>query len=154
MDTRRIAQLAQLMSRHELTEICIEDADLKLTLKRGRAAEAGAAPLLAASLAAAAGSQVPAVSAAGASVASTPAPAATCIVSPIVGTLYTAPAPDAPPFVSPGEKVGPESVVCIVEAMKVMNEIKAELSGVIRRVLVEDGTPVEYGQPLFEIETL
>jgi acetyl-CoA carboxylase biotin carboxyl carrier protein len=73
-------------------------------------------------------------------------------VSPIVGTFYAAPAPDAAPFVRPGEKVSPETVVCIVEAMKVMNEVKAEISGVVRRVLVESGTPVEFGQPLFEIE--
>jgi acetyl-CoA carboxylase biotin carboxyl carrier protein len=149
MDTRRIAQLAQVMSRHELTEISIENADLKVTLKRGRLAEAAVGPMLAAPLAA----QAPAVVAAGAGAANAAGPAATCIVSPIVGTFYVAPSPDAPPFVSPGDKVGPESVVCIVEAMKVMNEIKAELSGVIRRILVENGTPVEYGQPLFEIET-
>ncbi len=71
------------------------------------------------------------------------------IVSPIVGTFYTAPSPDAEPFVEPGDPVDADAVVCIVEAMKVMNEVKAEVPGTIRRVLVESGKPVEYGQPLF-----
>jgi acetyl-CoA carboxylase biotin carboxyl carrier protein len=79
------------------------------------------------------------------------APAAT-IASPIVGTFYAAPAPDAPPFVKVGDTVDADTVVCIVEAMKVMNEIKAEQCGVIRKVLVDNATPVEFGQPLFEID--
>ncbi len=121
MDNRRIAQLAQVMSAHDLTELSVETADVKLVMRRGRVAEAVVA-------------------------------AAAAITSPIVGTFYLAPSPDAQPFVKPGDKVGPETVVCIVEAMKVMNEVKAEVSGVIRRILVENGTPVEFGQPLFEIE--
>jgi len=74
------------------------------------------------------------------------------ILSPMVGTLYRAPSPDAPPFAEVGTRVTPESVVCIIEAMKLMNEIKAEVSGRIVRVLVENGQPVEYNQPLFEVE--
>jgi acetyl-CoA carboxylase biotin carboxyl carrier protein len=146
MDIRKISQLAQLMSAHDLSEISFESADLKLMLKRGRLMEALAAPVLAAPVTAA-----PTAAAAGVS-AAVPPPAASSITSPIVGTFYFAPAPDAPPFVRPGDKVGPETVVCIVEAMKVMNEVKAEVSGVIRRVLVENGTPVEFGQPLFELD--
>ena len=133
MDNRRIAQLAQLMSAHDLSELSMETADVKLVMRRGRVVEAVAAAPAPVALPAAG------------------APAA-AITSPIVGTFYLAPSPDAPPFVKPGDKVGPETVVCIVEAMKVMNEVKAELSGVIRRILVENGTPVEFGQPLFEME--
>lgn len=75
------------------------------------------------------------------------------IVSPIVGTFYRSPAPDKPPYVSEGSKVSPETVVCIVEAMKLMNEIQAETSGEIVKVYVENGQPVEFGQPLFGVKT-
>lgn len=74
------------------------------------------------------------------------------IPSPIVGTFYRKPAPDEPNFVSEGDDIGIDTVVCIVEAMKVMNEIKAEVSGTIVKVLVEDGAPVQYGQPLFLVD--
>jgi len=149
MDTRKIAQLAQVMSTHELTEISLETGDLKLTLKRGRVYEAVPASVLAAPASAQAPAVAPAAASAGAAAAPESGP---CILSPIVGTFYIAPAPDAPPFVKTGDRVSPETVVCIVEAMKVMNEIKAEMSGVVRRVLVENGTPVEFGQPLFEVD--
>lgn len=146
MDIRQISQLARVMTTHDLTEVTLETADLKLSLRRGRVVEAVAMPMV---------REAAPVAPAAASAPSSAAPPASpfaAITSPIVGTFYVAPAPDAPPFVKPGDKVGPETVVCIVEAMKVMNEIKAETSGVIRRVLVENGTPVEFGQPLFEIE--
>jgi acetyl-CoA carboxylase biotin carboxyl carrier protein len=74
------------------------------------------------------------------------------ITSPIVGTFYSAPAPDKPPYVKAGDSVDEDTVICIVEAMKVMNEIKAEVRGTVVRVLVENATSVEYGQPLFEIK--
>ncbi|MBI1932777.1 MAG: acetyl-CoA carboxylase biotin carboxyl carrier protein [Ignavibacteriales bacterium] len=74
------------------------------------------------------------------------------IKSPIVGTFYRAPAPDADPYVQVGEIVNPGSVLCIVEAMKLMNEIECDIDGKIVQILVEDGTPVEYNQPLFKIE--
>ena len=73
------------------------------------------------------------------------------IDSPLVGTLYRAPGPDAKPFVQVGDRVNADTTVCIIEAMKVMNEIKAEKSGVIKEILVENGQPVEYGQPIFVI---
>ena len=75
------------------------------------------------------------------------------IKSPIVGTFYSAPDPDAPAFIKVGDHVGPETTVCIVEAMKVFNEIPAEISGKITAVLVENGSPVEFGQPLFRVDT-
>jgi acetyl-CoA carboxylase biotin carboxyl carrier protein len=74
------------------------------------------------------------------------------IVSPMVGTFYRAPSPDSAPYVQPGQEINEESVVCIIEAMKVMNEIKAEVRGVIVEVLVENGTPVQFGQPLFRVK--
>lgn len=73
------------------------------------------------------------------------------IVSPIVGTFYTAPSPDAAPYASVGQKIGPNDTVCIIEAMKVMNEIKAEMSGVIEEVMVQNGQAVEFGQVLFKV---
>ena len=81
-----------------------------------------------------------------------PEDAGIVIKSPIVGTFYRAPAPEKPVFVATGDRINPETVVCIIEAMKVMNEIKAETNGVLREVLVENGQPVEFGQPLFVLE--
>ncbi|MGH7564610.1 MAG: acetyl-CoA carboxylase biotin carboxyl carrier protein [Gemmatimonadota bacterium] len=86
------------------------------------------------------------------------APAATvsptqAVTSPMVGTFYRAPAPEAPPFVEVGDTVRPGQTLCILEAMKLMNELESEVSGIVRRILVENGQPVEYGQALFEIET-
>jgi acetyl-CoA carboxylase biotin carboxyl carrier protein len=74
------------------------------------------------------------------------------IVSPMVGTFYRASSPDSAPYVQPGQEINEESVVCIIEAMKVMNEIKAEVRGIIVEVLVENGTPVQFGQPLFRVK--
>jgi acetyl-CoA carboxylase biotin carboxyl carrier protein len=73
------------------------------------------------------------------------------IISPIVGTFYRSASPDSPPYVSPGDEIDEESVLCIVEAMKVMNEIKAEMKGKILEILAENGHPVEFGQPLFRV---
>jgi acetyl-CoA carboxylase biotin carboxyl carrier protein len=75
------------------------------------------------------------------------------VKSPIVGTFYTSPNPESPAFVKVGDHVGPETTVCIVEAMKVFNQIPAEVSGKILSVLVENGQPVEFGQPLFKVDT-
>lgn len=74
------------------------------------------------------------------------------VTSPMVGTFYRAPSPDAPPFVEVGDYVRAGQTLCILEAMKLMNELQAEVSGVVRKILVENGAPVEYGQALFEIE--
>ena len=77
----------------------------------------------------------------------------TLIKSPMVGTFYSAPDPDSPAYVKVGDPVGPDTTVCIVEAMKVFNEIPAEVSGKIVAVLVENGEPVEFGQPMFKVDT-
>ena len=84
--------------------------------------------------------------------AAPPAPEGTEVKSPMIGTFYRKPSPDAEPFVEVGAKVGADTVVCIIEAMKVMNEIKAEVKGTIIEVLMEEGKPVEYGQALFRID--
>ena len=75
------------------------------------------------------------------------------VTSPMVGTFYRAPAPEAPPFVEVGDSVRPGQILCILEAMKLMNELESEVGGVVRKIRVENGQPVEYGQVLFEIET-
>jgi acetyl-CoA carboxylase biotin carboxyl carrier protein len=85
--------------------------------------------------------------------AETPATNLTVIKSPMVGTFYSAADPDSPPFIKVGDHVGPETTVCIVEAMKVFNQIPAEVSGRILAVLAENGAPVEFGQPLFKVDT-
>lgn len=144
-DVSQVEFLAKLMAEYDLSEINIDEATGKLRLRRGNAVEFETMPRY---LPAAAPAAAP-VAAPAAAVAE--APAADAITAPIVGTLYLAPAPDAPPFVKAGDRVTAETVVCIIEAMKVMNEVKAERAGVIKRVLAENAHAVEFGQPLFEI---
>jgi len=157
MDPKLIKRLARIMNGEGLTELHIDDkeAGLQLTLKRGEAAPAASSGpvfqmlgggLPAAPQAPAAG---PAGGAGGAAAEGGLAPGVQVIESPMVGTFYRSPSPDSEPFTEVGAKVDEESVVCIIEAMKVMNEIKAELRGTVREILVADGDPVEFGQPLF-----
>ena len=149
MDMERIKRVIDLMREHELYEFAIEEPDFKLSLKRGSPALMVAAP------AALPAVPVGAMSAAAPAAARPAAPAeeeATPIVSPLVGTFYRAGSPDAEPFVSVGSRVGKDTVVCIIEAMKVMNEIKAETGGVVKKILVENATAVQFGQPMFLIE--
>jgi acetyl-CoA carboxylase biotin carboxyl carrier protein len=148
MDLERIKSVIDLMREHELNEFAIEDKDFKLSLKRGGPATMMGMPMMAA----------PQMAPPPAAPAAAPAPAApaedhlTPIPSPLVGTFYRAGSPDADPFVAVGSRVNKDTVVCIIEAMKVMNEIKAETSGVIKKVLVENATVVQFGQPMFLIE--
>jgi acetyl-CoA carboxylase biotin carboxyl carrier protein len=151
MEIKDIKRIVELMKNNDLSEFSMKDDDFELAMKRGgneqQVIYAAPAP-------------------AGAPLALAPAgvPAAVAapvvdeddglieIPSPIVGTFYRRPAPDADNFADPGTEVSEDSVVCIIEAMKVMNEIKAEVRGVIKKVLVDDATPVQYGQPLFLVE--
>ncbi|HOU21188.1 MAG: acetyl-CoA carboxylase biotin carboxyl carrier protein [Kiritimatiellae bacterium] len=146
MDMDRINKVIELMREHDLCEFSIEEEDFKLTLKRGQLAAPVQVPPAAAVPAGepCAGSPAAPVSAAEANLVP--------IQSPLVGTFYRASAPDADPFVAVGTRVTKDSVVCIIEAMKVMNEIKAETSGVIKKILVENATAVQYGQPMFLVE--
>ena len=146
MEFEKIRSLVSMMGEYNLSEIKIEMEGCNLCLRRNCAPEAAvaAAPAVVAAPAAAAPAPV-------AAVPETAAPKVT-IDSPLVGTLYRAPGPDAQPFVQVGDRVNPDTTVCIIEAMKVMNEIKAEKSGVIKEILVDNAQPVEYGQPIFVIE--
>ena len=155
MKIEEIKTIVKLMSENDLTEFKIEAEDMHLCIKRGGQ---NANPIIAQTLSpVVAAPASPVVSAAPAAaapaaLAAAAAPAGQTIDSPIVGTFYRSSAPGVEAFVKVGSKVEPDTTVCIIEAMKVMNEIKAEKSGVIKEILVENGQPVEYGQPLFVIE--
>ncbi|MCO4745987.1 MAG: acetyl-CoA carboxylase biotin carboxyl carrier protein [Proteobacteria bacterium] len=146
MDLERIEALLTLLAEHDVSEFKYKDDSHSLQLRLGAVpvAPVMAAAPMAPMAAAAAGA--PAAAAAGGE-AGLPA-----IESPMVGTFYRAPTPDAAPFVKVGDTVSAGSVVCIVEAMKLMNEIEAEVSGTIVEVLVENAQPVQFGQPLFTIQ--
>ncbi len=145
MNIKEIKEMIQLMNENGLSEIEIEKDGLKIRLRKGAG---GAVESSVVHVAAA----VPAPRSAPAA----PAPAAPAgrapIKSPMVGTFYASPAPDAAPFVQPGSTVEVGQVICIIEAMKLMNEIKAEVRGKVTEILVNNGDPVEFGQPLFVIE--
>jgi acetyl-CoA carboxylase biotin carboxyl carrier protein len=152
LDIRKLKELVRLMVSNDLTELDLRDSEQQVTLRRhgpNQAPQVLAAPMAAAVPAAAAATAADG-SAAGTATAVAEADLPT-IASPMVGTFYAAPNPDSPPFVNVGDTVGPETVVCIVEAMKVFNEIKAECAGTIEKVMVRNGEPVEYGQPMFRV---
>ena len=152
MDIDRIKTVIDLMREHELNEFAIEEPDFKLTLKRGGAAMMMAPQMMAPAMAPAAATAAAPAPAAPAAPAASADDGLTPIPSPLVGTFYRAGSPDADPFVAVGSRVNKDTVVCIIEAMKVMNEIKAETSGVIKKILVENATAVQFGQPMFLIE--
>ena len=147
MDLEEIKQIIALMKRNELTEFELEREGGKIRIKRGPNGSAASdtavipVPVQAAPVMVAPPAAAPA------------APAADTgeIKSPMVGTFYRSPSPEAAPFIEVGASVNEETVVCIIEAMKVMNEIKAEVKGVITEVLVENAKAVEFGQPLFRV---
>jgi acetyl-CoA carboxylase biotin carboxyl carrier protein len=149
-DLDRFRKLLQLMEKYGVTETQLTKDGESWKVRRGPK-YAAAVPSVAAPVPVGAPVQAPAV-------ASTPAagpsaaPAAKTINAPTVGTFYAAPNPDDPPFVSVGSTVEAKTIVCTIEAMKVFNEIPAEMTGTIVEVLVENGDPVEYGQPLFRVE--
>lgn len=140
--------LAALVNEHGFTDFEFENENIRVRLSKAVAQQVihAAPPVAAAATAAPA-----AVEAAPAEPAADPDAGLFKIISPIVGTFYRSPGPDKDPYVSEGSKVSPESTVCIVEAMKLMNEIQAEISGEIVRIYVENGQPVEYGQALFGV---
>jgi acetyl-CoA carboxylase biotin carboxyl carrier protein len=151
-DVRKIRRLVELMKEHDLSEMDLQQGELRIQLRRADLA----APLVAAPaprLVAAAPAGAPTAETSAAPQPEPKSTSAAVIKSPMVGTFYSAPDPDAPPFVKVGDHVGPETTVCIVEAMKVFNQIPAEIAGRIVAVLVENGAPVEFGQPLFKVDT-
>jgi len=155
MDIKEIKAVIDLIRKNSLTEFEYEKDGTKIRIQRGPdgkpqvfASSPGLIPAPAVIPIATPMAPTPALQ--------TPSPAPAqetlpSINSPMVGTFYASPAPDAPPYLSVGTVVNPETVVCIIEAMKVMNEIKAEMSGTITEILVENGKPVEFGKPLFRI---
>ena len=162
MDLKDIKAIIDLMKKNSVSEFELEKEDFKIKLKRSTSSGGGAAPVAyeeaplvtyapPISMSPAAGAQMT-----GAPTIAGAAPAAANsgeqeIKSPMIGTFYRSPSPEAGPYVEVGMEVTPDTVVCIIEAMKVMNEIKAEARGVITQVLIENARPVEFGQPLFKI---
>ncbi|MBW3893957.1 acetyl-CoA carboxylase biotin carboxyl carrier protein [Neisseria meningitidis] len=149
MDLRKLKKLIDLVEESGIAEIEVTEGEEKVRITRTTAA---AAPIYAAPAPAAAAP----VAAPAAAPAATASPAARDLSnaqkSPMVGTFYRAPGPNAAAFVEVGQQVKAGDTLCIIEAMKLMNEIEAEKSGVVKEILVENGTPVEYGEPLFIIE--
>ena len=150
-DVRKIRRLVELMNEHDLSVIDLKQGDQRIRLRRG--GEPAPVAMTAPAMPAVASPAAPSAAAPAAAPAAPADENVKEITSPMVGTFYTAPNPDSAAFVKVGDHVGPESPVCIVEAMKVFNEIPAEVSGQIVAVLVENGEPVEYGQPLFRVNT-
>jgi len=157
VDLKDIKAIIDLMKKNSITEFELEEKDSKLRLKRGLnggspAAQAEEVPSFIPAAVA-----VPPVTAATAAAAAAAAQASTGetnIKSPMIGTFYRSPSPEAAAYVEVGTEVSPDTIVCIIEAMKVMNEIKAEVRGVITQILSDNSKPVEFGQPLFKVRPL
>jgi acetyl-CoA carboxylase biotin carboxyl carrier protein len=160
VDLKDIKAIIDLMKKNSISEFELERQDFKIKLKRGAMVGPGGEdmpqqiymPQITALPAATAGGL-----AGGA--AALPAPAAPAgneleVKSPMIGTFYRSPSPEAGTYVEIGTEVTPETVVCIIEAMKVMNEIKAEVRGIVTQILVENAKPVEFGQPMFKVRPL
>ena len=156
MDLKDIKAIIDLMRKNSISEFEMEKEDFKIKLKRGT--NAGGQPTVCDDASPALlGHQpgpAPALQAGGQPPPATSASKELEIKSPMIGTFYRAPSPESPPYVEIGNEVTPDSVVCIIEAMKVMNEIKAETRGIITQILVDNAKPVEFGQPLFKIKPL
>jgi acetyl-CoA carboxylase biotin carboxyl carrier protein len=162
-----VDRLGEVLRRHDLGEIEVEEAGRRIKLRRGVESPAPAAmpmpvPMPASSVAPAAapvGAPAAAAPAGGGGGAISQPQVSTSdgnisyITSPFVGTFYRSPSPDSAPFVDVGTRIKKGQILCIVEAMKLMNEIPSEVDGIIEQILVENGQPVEYGEPLFKIKT-
>jgi len=148
-----VQYLLDLMNSHDLTEVRVEDGAKKIVLRRGPGGtvEGIGAPVAPTGASAAAAAN-PSASAPAEPPASTEADGLIDIPSPMVGTFYAAPSPDIDPYVTPGCQIHEDMVICILEAMKVMNEIKAECSGVVAEICVKNAQPVEFGQVLFRVK--
>jgi acetyl-CoA carboxylase biotin carboxyl carrier protein len=153
MDLKQIQDLVKMVNKSNISELTIEEKDIKITIKQKEDKYVTAAPVQQVqALAVAAPAPVGAAPAAS---AAAPAPAASNLItikSPMIGTFYRRPSPDKPNLVDEGDEVRAGKVVCIIEAMKLFNEIESEISGKVVKILVEDSTPVEFDQPLFLVE--
>ena len=155
MDLKDIKAIIDLMKKNSISEFELERQEFKIKLKRGSSGSVGVDDMMSAPIMMTA---QPAISAAaGAHGAGGADPAAAApntdaeVKSPMIGTFYRAPSPESENYIEVGSEVNADTVVCIIEAMKVMNEIKAEVKGVVTEILVENAKPVEFGQPLFRI---
>ena len=155
MDLRKLKKLIDLVQESGIGEIEITEGEEKVRICRQAP---GVAPMMMAApgmqpMQYAAGAGMPAAAPAAAPApAAPPEPKGHQLKSPMVGTFYRAPSPGAPPFIEVGQQVTKGQTLCIIEAMKLLNEIESDVSGTIKAILVENGQPVEYGQPLFLIE--
>jgi acetyl-CoA carboxylase biotin carboxyl carrier protein len=164
MDFKQIQELIKIINKSNIGELSIEEKEFKITIKQKEeqvqtiVAAPAAAPVYTAAPQVQAPVAAPPASPAAGAAATTPAAAPTktdnliTIKSPMIGTFYRRPSPDKPIFVEVGDEVAPGKVVCIIEAMKLFNEIESEVSGKVVKVLVDDASPVEYDQPLFLVE--
>lgn len=171
MDFNQIQELIRMMSKYKLSEFSLKEGDFKLVIRNQTAAESGVPtttpvvvpvqpPVVAVASPPPVAAPAPAAPAAPAKAEAAPAPSAASddnpayrqIKSPMVGTFYRSASPDKPPMVKVGDTVDVGTKVCIIEAMKLFNEIESELKGKIVKVLVEDASPVEYDQPLFLVD--
>jgi acetyl-CoA carboxylase biotin carboxyl carrier protein len=150
-DVRKVRRLVELMNEYELAEVDLKQGEQRIRLRRGFEPVVQMGPAAPAAVSAPQAAPVPAATPTAAPAAAEEANVA-YITSPMVGTFYSAASPDAPPFVNVGDSVGPDTIVCILEAMKVFNEIPAECSGKILARLAQNGDAIEYGQKLFKIQ--
>ena len=155
MELKEVRQIIELMNTNGLSEFELEENGVRIMIKKGQetpvihAVQAAVVP----PVVTAPPAPKPAEQAAPSASAAVPANCAE-VKAPFVGTFYRAPSPDAEPYVKEGQEVNAETVLCIVEAMKVMNEIKAEVHGIVREILIENARPVQYGQVMFKIEKI
>lgn len=157
MDLKQIHELIKIINKSNIGEISIEDKDGKVTIKQK---EEQVVTMAAAPQVYNVAPPAPVAQVAAAAPVAAPAPAAApaansnniIIKSPMIGTFYRKSGPDKPPFAEVGTEVAPGKVVCIIEAMKLFNEIESEVKGTIVKILVDDASPVEYDQPLFEVQ--
>ncbi|WP_291913200.1 acetyl-CoA carboxylase biotin carboxyl carrier protein [Chitinophaga sp. CB10] len=159
MDFKQIQELVKMINKSNISELSIEQDKFKITIKQKEnevqqviAVPAPAAPVQAVAPVAPAAAPVAPAAPAATAPAAPKADNLITIKSPMIGTFYRSAGPDKPPFVNVGDEVAPGKVVCIIEAMKLFNEIESEVTGKIVKVLVEDASPVEYDQPLFLVE--
>ena len=153
MDLKDIKAIIDLMRKNAISEFELERQEFKIRLKR--ATNGGHNPGFD-DIGGSIQPQIPSSASLAAPPprAVDPSPGTVEIKSPMIGTLYRSPSPESGPYVDVGSEVGPDTVVCIIEAMKVMNEIKAEVRGVITQIIAENAKPVEFGQPLFKVRPL
>ncbi len=147
MNIKEIKEMLNLMNENNLMELEVEKDGMRVKLKKSGSSDTGATPIVIERSSAA---EAPAQSQPQA--ASSVLTKGTEIKSPMVGTFYRSPSPEAPSYVEIGQAIEPGQVICIIEAMKLMNEIKSEIKGKIKEILIENTEPVEFGQPLFLIE--